>query len=58
MPNHWSGDNLCGITQSVRGSVSVSNGKNIRCHEANLIYTLVEVDAKRQVIEKTEFVVC
>ena len=27
----------------------------IRCHEAILIYTLVEVDAERQVNEKTEF---
>ena len=26
-----------------------------RCHEAIQIYTLVEVDAERQVIEKTEF---
>lgn len=29
----------------------------IRCHEAILIYTLVEVDAERQINEKTEFVV-
>ena len=55
MPNHWLGDILCGNTQSVRGSVSVSNGKNIRCHEAIQIYTLVEVDVERQIIEKTEF---
>lgn len=25
------------------------------CHEASQIYTLVEVDAERQIIEKTEF---
>lgn len=55
MPNHWSGDSLCGNTQSVRGSASVSNGKDNRCHEAIQIYTLVEVDAERQIIEKTEF---
>ena len=28
---------------------------HIRCHEAIQIYTLVEVDAERQIIEKTEF---
>ena len=27
----------------------------IRCHEAILIYALVEADAERQVIDKTEF---
>jgi hypothetical protein len=28
-----------------------------RCHEAIQIYTLVEVDAERQIIEKTKFTV-
>lgn len=36
--------------------VSVSNGKDNRCHEAIQIYALVEADAERQIIEKTEFV--
>ena len=40
-----------------RGPASVSNGKDNRCHEAIQIYTLVEVDAERQIIEKTEFTV-
>ena len=37
------------------GSIPSTHPKNIRCHEAILIYTLVEVDAERQVNEKTEF---
>lgn len=37
------------------GSIPSTYPRNIRCHEAILIYTLVEVDAERQIIEKTEF---
>jgi hypothetical protein len=39
--------------EDVRGPVSVSNGKYDRCHEAIQIYILVEVDAERQINEKT-----
>ena len=37
--------------------MKVSGDLQYRCHEANQIYTLVEVDAERQANEKTEFIV-
>ena len=43
------------VVEYGRSPVSVSNGKNNRCHEAIQIYALVEADAERQIIEKTEF---